>query len=418
MRYFPVHQILIWSRDALGAVDYHIPTPCSPWNCHRVYAETWVGGLLLKYSGGRSPVIAAVFLSIAFYNFLELNIYIFTSFKRRSGLYFWSFTVSTWGIAFNSIGYTLMHLGQIQEKNIFATFILVGWCMMITGQSVVLYSRLHIVMHNLRWLKYVLFMIITNAIWLHIPIIILVYGANSSYPEPFVGPYRIYERIQLSVFIAQELVISGLYVYETTKLLRLERTIGNLGTRSLLHHLLWVNALVILLDFSILGLEFADLFEIQTSWKPLVYSIKLKLEFSILNRLVKLTKTARSGNASSYSNNAIRSGGLALGTLRGKSAIRRSILATGIDDNDQWEVHVGSGKPNDGSDPAHVVKTTEFTVQSHSRQESRESLFESGKEALAHSATHDTQEVERGSASSVSSDPQYGRYHEHQQNWQ
>ena len=199
-----------------------------------------------------SKTIAAVFLSIALYNFLELNVYIFTLFKRRSGLYFWSFTISTWGIVFNATGYTLMHLAEIPEKNIYATFILIGWCAMITGQSVVLYSRLHIVMHNRKKLRAV-----------------LVYGANSSNPDPFVKPYAIYEKIQLSVFIAQELIISGLYVFETTKLLRMERTIGNFGTKSLLHHLMFVNFLVILLDFSILGLEFADMFEIQTSWKPL-----------------------------------------------------------------------------------------------------------------------------------------------------
>jgi hypothetical protein len=57
-----------------------------------------------------------------------------------------------------------------------------------------------------------------------------------------------------------------------------------------LNHLIVVNILVILLDVSILALEFANLFDIQTAWKPLVYSVKLKLEFSILNRLVELTR--------------------------------------------------------------------------------------------------------------------------------
>ncbi|KAI4650981.1 uncharacterized protein J4E88_005052 [Alternaria novae-zelandiae] len=356
-----------------------------------------------------SKTIAAVFLSIALYNFLELNVYIFTLFKRRSGLYFWSFTISTWGIVFNAIGYTLMHLANIPQKNIYATFILVGWCAMITGQSVVLYSRLHIVMHNRKKLKAVLVMIITNAIWLHIPIIVLVYGNNSDNPTPFVQPYQIYEKIQLSVFIAQELIISGLYVYETTKLLRMERTIGNFGTKSLLQHLIFVNLLVILLDFSILGLEFADMFEIQTSWKPLVYSIKLKLEFSILNRLVALTRNARSGCASSYSNGGNRSAAVALGTVRG-TGHQRSALATNTEHQEQWEVHVTSGKANNDQLPSTVIKTTEFTVQSHSRKDSDDKISFAGskEEILAHSAAHNTQ----GSTSSASSDHiQYnGRY--------
>ncbi|USP77533.1 hypothetical protein yc1106_04807 [Curvularia clavata] len=372
-------------------------------------------------------VIAAVFLSVAFYNFIELNVYILTLFKRRSGLYFWSFVVSTYGVLFNATGYTLMHLVQLKQKNVYATCILIGWCMMITGQSVVLYSRLHIVMHNLRWLKYVLSMIIVNAIWLHIPVIVIVYGTNSSHPEPWVPVYNVYERIQLTVFIAQELIISGLYLFETTKLLRLERTIGNVGTRKLLYHLLSVNTLVILLDFSILALEFADLFEIQTSWKPLVYSIKLKLEFSILTRLVNLTRKARSGNGASsygqnayghnaYDHNAADTGGVALGTMKNKSNIQRSVLGTNKEETDTWEVHVSTGKGNTKAMPSQVVKTTEFTVHSHSRQASTESLVENGQKNFIHSNVQESHhEIERDSASSVLSDPHYRRQNEGQQ---
>lgn len=353
-------------------------------------------------------VTVVVFLSIALYNFLELNVQVFTTFKRRKGLYFWSFTIATWGILFNSIGYLLKHLEVTKEGNIYATLILIGWCSMITGQSVVLYSRLHIVMHNTKRLRAVLIMIITNAIWLHIPIIVLVYGSFSSNPGPFEGPYSIYEKIQLTVFVVQELIISGLYVYETITLLKLERTIGNNGTRSVLYHLIYVNILVMLLDFSIIGLEFANLYEVQTAWKPLVYSVKLKLEFSILNRLVELTRNARSGDSRSYSN-AARSGGVALGTIKNNTTHQRSV-ARGADQTGEWEIHVGGGKSNSNALPATVVKTTEVKIQSHSRRRSDASLAESKTEILPEAATHDGHEIERGSASSVSSDVGYGKY--------
>ncbi|KAJ4342352.1 hypothetical protein N0V95_006947 [Ascochyta clinopodiicola] len=354
-------------------------------------------------------VVVVVFLSVAIYNFLELNVQIFTTFKRRSGLYFWSFTISTWGILFNAIGYLLLHLEITTEGNIYATFILIGWCSMITGQSVVLYSRLHIVMHNTKRLRAVLIMIITNAVWLHIPIIVVVYGSYSSNPKPFEHVYPIYEKIQLTVFVVQELIISGLYVYETVNLLKLERTIGNNGTKALLYHLIYVNILVMLLDFSIVGLEFANLFEVQTSWKPLVYSVKLKLEFSILNRLVELTRSARSGDSRSYSN-AGRSGGVALGTMKGNGTTLQRSVARGADQTGEWEVHVGGGKGNNTALPATVVKTTEVKIQSHSRRRSDASLAESKTEILPEAAAHDAQEIERGSASSVSSDIGYGKY--------
>ena len=280
---------------------------------------------------------------------------------------------------------------------------------MISGQSVVLYSRLHIVIHNTKLLRAVLIMIITDAIWLHIPIIVLVYGANSNNPGSFEGPYSVYEKIQLTVFVVQELIISGLYVYETVNLLKLERTIGNIRTRTVLHHLIHVNILVMLLDFSIVGLEFANLYEVQTAWKPLVYSVKLKLEFSILNRLVELTRSARSGDCCSCSN-AARSGGLALSAVKGNNTTHQRSVARGADQTGEWEVHVGGGKCNSTVLPATVVKTTEVKIQNHSRRRSDESLAESKTEILPEATIHVGYEIERGSASSVSSDVEHRKY--------
>jgi hypothetical protein len=316
-------------------------------------------------------------------------------------------------VAVNATGYVCLHLGVTDVGYIYSTLILLGWCTMITGQSVVLYSRLHIIMHNEKRLRAVLIMIISNAIWLHIPIIVLVYGSNSTNPEPFRKPYDIYEKIQLSVFIVQELIISGLYLFETTKLLKLERVIGNNSTQKVLYHLILVNIIVILLDFSILGLEFADRFELQTAWKPLVYSVKLKLEFSILNRLVEMTRAVRSGN--SYSGSGVRSGAFQLGALK-TTDHQRTAVAEGQGQSQSqgngWEVHVGQGKSDKNTLPSTVLKTTEVKVQSHSRRRSETSLAESGKEILAESEppAHEAQGVERGSASSVSSDTLHGRY--------
>lgn len=85
---------------------------------------------------------------------------------------------------------------------------------MITGQSVLLYFRLHIVVKNQKQIRFVLIMIIFNAIWLDIPIIVLVYGSNSSNPEPFVGAYPIFEKLQLTVYFVQETIVSALYPEE------------------------------------------------------------------------------------------------------------------------------------------------------------------------------------------------------------
>ncbi|EXK24864.1 hypothetical protein FOMG_18445 [Fusarium oxysporum f. sp. melonis 26406] len=362
----------------------------------------------INTKSGNVAIMIAVFISIAFYNVLELNAYIFGSFKKRSGLYFWSLVVATWGIAFNGTGYLVRHFSPSAQRYLYSTVILIGWCTMITGQSVVLYSRLHIVMHNQRRLRMVLIMIIADAIWLHLPVIILVYGVGSPNPEPFQKPYEIFEKIQLSVFFVQELIISGLYVWETSKRLRLEKSIGNTKTRMVLNHLLVVNVLVILLDVSILALEFANLFNIQTAWKPLVYSVKLKLEFSVLNRLVELT---RGRNESSYgrSHNATHHDDVGLQTLSGD----RPKQFTGPQGTLTGEYELRVGKGGEGrhvfGNELSLVKTTEISVQSerHPGYGDRDRRSLEGGES---GSMGDLQHVPRGSASSASSEVQFAKY--------
>ncbi|PHH92697.1 hypothetical protein CDD83_5934 [Cordyceps sp. RAO-2017] len=238
-----------------------------------------------------------VFVSIALYNVLELNFLIASTFKKYRGLYFWSLMVSTWGVAFNAVGYLMRTLRTDPSGYFHSTIILIGWCTMVTGQSLVMYSRLHFVLHNAMILRCVLVMIITNSVWLGVPVIVLVYGTNSDNPEPFRAPYSIFEKLQLSVFSFQEMIISGLYIVETTKTLKLQRSIAPLGARNVLGHLLVVNFFLVLLDASILGLEFSNHYDIQTAWKPLVYSVKLKVEFSVLNRLVEFSQQVKTGSS-------------------------------------------------------------------------------------------------------------------------
>ena len=172
-------------------------------------------------------VVINVFISIALYNVIELNFLIASTFKRFRGLYFWSFLVATWGAAFNAVGYLLRNLQVDPSGYVHATIILIGWCTMINGQSLVLYSRLHIVLHSPARLRWVLTLIITDAIWLSVPIIVLVYGSNSANPDSFKLPYSIFEKLQLTVFFVQECIISGLYIYETAKILKLQRGVAS-----------------------------------------------------------------------------------------------------------------------------------------------------------------------------------------------
>ncbi|KAJ5720353.1 uncharacterized protein N7483_008287 [Penicillium malachiteum] len=246
-----------------------------------------IGSTLNSKLSPPDTYIICAFLSIALYNVLELSSTVFVTFKRRRGLYFWSFLAATWGIAIYSIGFILKDFGLANSITYF--YVTLYRCRLVHDG----YGRL--ILHL------VLGMIIVNAIILHIPIIILCFGANSPLYTSFNIPYSVYERIQVAIFFVQESIISGLYVYETSKMLHSERGIieihGDAGKRLLLY-LILISVTVLVLDVVILVLEFAGRYALQTAIKGFIYSVKLKLEFNILNKLVEFVQRSRNLDSS------------------------------------------------------------------------------------------------------------------------
>ncbi|KAF2877820.1 hypothetical protein BDV95DRAFT_588845 [Massariosphaeria phaeospora] len=229
------------------------------------------------------------FLSIAMYNVVELTLVIFTTFKKRHGLYFYSLLVATWGIIPYGMGFFIKFYNLSSSTAVYITLIAIGWPCMITGQSLVLYSRLHLITRStVQGGRWVLLMIIFDAAICHVPIIVLLYGANSPHPARFLTPYSIYEKVQITVFFLQEVAISGIYVWKTMQLLRPEGNVRGRNSRAVMTHLVWVNLMIIVLDITLLAIEYAGYYDIQTTYKAAVYSVKIKMEFSILNRLLDL----------------------------------------------------------------------------------------------------------------------------------
>ncbi|KAF1953889.1 hypothetical protein CC80DRAFT_132457 [Byssothecium circinans] len=235
-------------------------------------------------------VILACFLAIAVYNVLELFVLIFTTFNKWQGFYFYSVLAATSAIIPHNIGIVLK-LYKLSSSNIlFNTLILFGWVGMVSGQSLVLYSRLHLL--NLRSpqrSRWVLYMIIFDGLICHVSGFVLVFGsANAPNPKPYQIHFTQFEQVQLCIFFTQECIISGLYIYKAFKLLKSGACIRGLGARRLLRHLLAINVIIMALDVSLLAVEFAEYYSVETAYKSFVYSVKLKLEFAVLNDLINI----------------------------------------------------------------------------------------------------------------------------------
>ena len=252
--------------------------------------------------------ILAAGTAIAWAYTIELDLLIMYTFRRRKGLYFWSLLISSWGCSLHALGFILKFLvgsswlinlpfievGMLryppthQCKKIGPlTAKTTGWVAMVTGQAFVLFSRLHLVVRNRRTLRLILFMIIVDALVFHVPTICFTYGSNSPNAEFWAPKFNIMERIQLTGFCLQEFVIATVYIVATVRLLG---SIYHSMTRKVMLQLLIINCICIGMDIVLIGLEFTNNYVGEASVKPMIYSIKLKLEFAVLNQLMGLTK--------------------------------------------------------------------------------------------------------------------------------
>jgi hypothetical protein len=226
------------------------------------------------------------FASVTLFISIELIILCFATFKRYQGAYFWSLLVASCGLIVNCVGFILFFFVAIPPY-ISVTVILIGWYSMVTGHSIVLWSRLHLVLHRPNLLRAILYLIVTNAIFLQVPITVLLYGAvtpNST--STFVNGYNVMERIQLIGFCLQEFLLSGIYIWEISRLLRLRPQRS--AHRVILIQLLLINVVIILLDAVVVVFQYADLFSLQVFFKPVAYGLKLRLEYAVLGTLIQL----------------------------------------------------------------------------------------------------------------------------------
>lgn len=225
--------------------------------------------------------------SIGLYNAFELLVLILSTFKRRKGLYFWSLLLAAFGIFPYTVGWFIDYFAHVNYVGM--AFSNVGWVLLITGQSVVLYSRLHLVLTSMRIRRAVLWTVITNGVVWHttLTMLLVTTGAgriqSGRHSLPLIDTM---EKIQMTFFSLQEFIISGIYLWKVTDILKF-----SFGPR---RRLIWyfsgINLLLIAMDIVLLTIIYKNRYLLEKGLKVLVYSIKLKLEFSILGKLVNFVQ--------------------------------------------------------------------------------------------------------------------------------
>jgi hypothetical protein len=162
----------------------------------------------------------------------------------------------------------------------------IGWGTATTGLSLVLWSRLHLVVNNRRLLNCLLVVIPFNGIVVNFAAIGVLFGLTLKYNKTYLIAVAL-NYIGVISFVIIETVLSSLYIFYTARFLK---SGYSFHTRKIVGLLLFVQVLVILFDAMLWSLVFTNMLEVATIIHPLTQAIKLKLEFIILNQLQKLVR--------------------------------------------------------------------------------------------------------------------------------
>ena len=223
---------------------------------------------------------------VSLYNALELLLLTLITFKKWKGLYFWSLFVSSLSVIPYSVGYLVefFDVSHVLAGDIVNN---IGWIIMVTGQSVVLYSRIHLIQHNQRTLRFLKWMIIVDAIIFYIPTTTVHFGTYSGV-QNYSRAFKVIEKFQMTGFCIQEFIISGLYLREVWRFLQI---VTQEGTRRTMYELLAVNLIIVFLDIGLLVMEYLGLSVFEQTFKGVAYSVKLKMELAILGKLVSMVQS-------------------------------------------------------------------------------------------------------------------------------
>ncbi|KAL1795383.1 hypothetical protein ACET3X_007199 [Alternaria dauci] len=241
---------------------------------------------------------------LAIWSTLTLTIRLFTTLKKRSGVYFYSILVATWGLTIRQVGNFIQRYAQRCPWQVGFTMQQIGWAGMITGFSMVLYSRLTVIMQSHKARRTLLGMIIFNGLVWHTVMTTVLAGkktmksaGNASGTRAWQHVEDRVEKIQVVTFALQDIILSYFYLRAAYQYLK-GRFTKSSKTRSVMCLLLLVQLVAISIDAAIVYMDCAGYLQLKFIVFSFAYAVKLELEFVALNQLVELSRMGMPGKVS------------------------------------------------------------------------------------------------------------------------
>jgi hypothetical protein len=244
--------------------------------------------------------IIGAFTALAIWSSIPLTIRLLFTFQRYRGLYFWTILVTTWSLNLRAIGFLLRYAVPSCPLVLTGVLAEVGWVGMVSGFSMVLYSRLNLLIQRRDVLRLVLAMIIVDGVCLHTSTIVVQFVYAAQPPNdpkrraPWIAASNKIERVQAVWFTVQQLVITSLYIKAAWDYLE-DRELSNQRIKKVMMSLIVVQLSVLIIDIVVVVLESAGYFVAKMIIHSFIYSIKLEIEFAVLNQLVALSRLSSDG---------------------------------------------------------------------------------------------------------------------------
>jgi hypothetical protein len=249
---------------------------------------------------GFNPVIWGMSISlwtIAIWMAIDLIFQLHVTFRRWGGMYYWTVLCTSIGIGVHASMLIVKSFTVLSKSEGIGTTVVlkIGDIMNQTGFSLILYSRLNLVMRTAdpRYLKFILIAIIAGSFLVNTPLLIFNFAAEASgsVTGEWLARTLIAERVLILYFTVQEAALSTLYTWTTAGLIKGTRLKQQSPKtrRNLLLFMIFAQTTTFLADVSMAGLLFADL-HYKGILHPFFFGIKLKIEFMALNQLQSLVQ--------------------------------------------------------------------------------------------------------------------------------
>jgi len=239
---------------------------------------------------GAMALVTAALIGMGVLCAIEVFFLIGFTFRRRTGLYFWSMNITNAAeLCFNISSILSLWVLKDSYPWITLTFSVASDLGYAFFGFLILYSRLHILSASPRTLRFVLGAIIAESLLFEVPQEVLLIGSTILPSSKFSAIYGVWWRIEACVYTACDLLLSGIYIFHVKSMWG---SVANPQIRTVLKKILLMTAFLIFIDISNIVLTFAANYPVLIGIQGFLFAFNLKVEIWSLNQLTEISKSA------------------------------------------------------------------------------------------------------------------------------